>query len=98
RLSGRIAINSTRINRVHIPSSEYHLVGLNWETDDEENPRFCGLGYGLRGDCMGHNWAGGGQSGLLGKVFRRPTAKSGVETDSTLEVVQNEDGIVVTRV
>jgi hypothetical protein len=28
----------------------------------------------------------------------RPTDKSGVETDSTLEVVQNEDGIVVTKV
>ena len=28
----------------------------------------------------------------------RPTVKSGVETDSTLEVVQNEDGIAVTRV
>jgi hypothetical protein len=28
----------------------------------------------------------------------RPTVKSGVETDSTLEVVQNEDGIVVTKV
>jgi hypothetical protein len=28
----------------------------------------------------------------------RPTVKSGVETDSTLEVFQNDDGIVVTRV
>jgi hypothetical protein len=58
---GRIAIDSIRINRVHVPSSEYHLGGMNWEADDEENPRFCDLNCGRgRGDCMDRNWAGGG--------------------------------------
>jgi hypothetical protein len=43
--------------------------------DDEEDLFLCGMGHvrGLGAGVVSQNWAGGGQSELLGQVFRYGT-------------------------
>jgi hypothetical protein len=45
---------------------------MNWVSDDEEDLSFCGLGRvrGFGACVVSQDWAGGGQSELLGQVFR----------------------------